>query len=772
MKKLTSICLSLMTAVTTMAQTPVYLDESKPIEQRIDDALSRMTLDEKIAVIHAQSKFSAPGVKRLGFPDLWTDDGPHGVRPDVLWDEWVQAGQTNDSCVAFPALTCLAATWNPRMARLYGESLGEEALYRNKSVMLGPGVNIYRTPLGGRNFEYMGEDPWLASRMVVPYVRGLQSKGVAACVKHYALNNDEEYRHQVNVIISDRALHEIYLPAFKAAVQEGEAWSIMGAYNLYKDQHNCHNDIMLNKILKQDWGFDGVVISDWGGCHDTDEAVKNGLDLEFGTWTDGLTMGKTNAYDSYYLADAYKQGIREGKYTTKELDDKVRRLLRLYYRTTMKRDKPFGFLCSDSHYQAALEIAQQGIVLLKNDKIKKLKNEKVAAPLLPIDLTKTKRILVVGENAIKMMTVGGGSSSLKVQREILPLDGIASYLHQKGNHNSQLSTLNSQLDYARGYVGDTIQSYNGVTVGRSLYETRSQAELTAEAVEKAREADIVIFIGGLNKSDHQDCEGHDRLSYDLPYAQNEVIEAILKVNPRLVYVNISGNGAALPWLDKVPAVVQAWFIGSEAGEAIASVLFGDVNPSGKLPFTWYASLDQCGAHALNAYPGVWREDHKIIDEEYKEGVFVGYRWIDKQNAKIKKLKNENKPLFAFGHGLSYTTFKLGKLTADKTTMTEGGEITFTIPVTNTGSIAGAETVQLYISDLEASVERPVKELKAFQKVFLQPGETQQVSLTIDKGALSFYDEANSQWKAEPGTFEALVGTASDKIISRCSFTLQ
>ena len=772
MKKLTSICLSLMTAVTTMAQTPVYLDESKPIEQRIDDALSRMTLDEKIAVIHAQSKFSAPGVKRLGFPDLWTDDGPHGVRPDVLWDEWVQAGQTNDSCVAFPALTCLAATWNPRMARLYGESLGEEALYRNKSVMLGPGVNIYRTPLGGRNFEYMGEDPWLASRMVVPYVRGLQSKGVAACVKHYALNNDEEYRHQVNVIISDRALHEIYLPAFKAAVQEGEAWSIMGAYNLYKDQHNCHNDIMLNKILKQDWGFDGVVISDWGGCHDTDEAVRNGLDLEFGTWTDGLTMGKTNAYDSYYLADAYKQGIKEGKYSTKELDEKVRRLLRLFYRTTMKKNKPFGFLCSDSHYEAALKIAQEGIVLLKNETSPSLPKGEGLLPLTQEKLQKLhstsplardKRgasILVVGENAIKMMTVGGGSSSLKVQREILPLDGIKARL--KG----------AQVDYVRGYVGDTVQSYNGVTVGRSLYETRSQEELTAEAVEKAREADIVIFIGGLNKSDHQDCEGHDRLSYDLPYAQNEVIEAILKVNPRLVYVNISGNGAALPWLDKVPAVVQAWFIGSEAGEAIASVLFGDVNPSGKLPFTWYASLDQCGAHALNAYPGVWREDHKIIDEEYKEGVFVGYRWIDKQNAKIKKLKNENKPLFAFGHGLSYTTFKLGKLTADKTTMTEGGEITFTIPVTNTGSMAGAETVQLYISDLEASVERPVKELKAFQKVFLQPGETQQVSLTIDKGALSFYDEANSQWKAEPGAFEALVGTASDKIISRCSFTLQ
>ena len=654
------------------AQTPVYLDESKPIEQRIDDALSRMTLDEKIAVIHAQSKFSSPGVKRLGFPDLWTDDGPHGVRPDVLWDEWVQAGQTNDSCVAFPALTCLAATWNPAMARLYGESLGEEALYRNKSVMLGPGVNIYRTPLGGRNFEYMGEDPWLASRMVVPYIKGLQSKGVAACVKHYALNNDEEYRHQVNVIISDRALHEIYLPAFKAAVQEAEAWSIMGAYNLYKDQHNCHNDIMLNKILKQDWGFDGVVISDWGGCHDTDEAVRNGLDLEFGTWTDGLTMGKTNAYDSYYLADAYKQGIKEGKYSTKELDEKVRRLLRLFYRTTMRRDKPFGFLCSDAHYQAALEIAQQGIVLLKNEGVKERRSKeegvrsRKSAPLLPIDLTKTKRILVVGENAIKMMTVGGGSSSLKAQREILPLDGIRARLNaQSSNLNAQSSNLNAQsptLDYARGYVGDTVQSYNGVTVGRSLYETRSQEELTAEAVAKAKEADVVIFIGGLNKSDHQDCEGHDRLSYDLPYAQNEVIEAILKVNPRLVYVNISGNGAALPWLDKVPAVVQAWFIGSEAGEAIASVLFGDVNPSGKLPFTWYASLDQCGAHALNAYPGTWREDHKIIDEEYKEGIFVGYRWTDRLQANHKaqnsKLKTQS-PLFAFGHGLSYTTFKIG-----------------------------------------------------------------------------------------------------------------
>ena len=767
MKKLTISLLALACCVSThvQAQLPVYLDVNKPLEQRIDDALSRMTLDEKIAVIHAQSKFSSPGVKRLGFPDLWTDDGPHGVRPDVLWDEWEQAGQTNDSCVAFPALTCLAATWNPELSRLYGESLGEEALYRNKSVMLGPGVNIFRTPLNGRNFEYMGEDPFLASRMVVPYVQGLQSKGVAACVKHYALNNDEEYRHQVNVIVSDRALHEIYLPAFKAAVQEGGAWAIMGAYNLYKNQHNCHNDIMLNKILKQDWGFDGVVISDWGGCHDTDEAVRNGLDLEFGTWTDGLTMGKTNAYDAYYLAAAYKKAIQQGKYTTKELDEKVRRVLRLFYRTTMNRNKPVGFLCSESHYDAALKIAQEGIVLLKNGQWK-MDNGKWAEPLLPLNLQKMKRILVVGENAIKMMTVGGGSSSLKAQKEILPLDALQARI--------------ADLEYARGYVGDTVQSYNGVTVGRSLYETRSQAELTAEAVEKAREADVVIFIGGLNKSDHQDCEGHDRLSYDLPYAQNEVIEAILKVNPRLVYVNISGNPAALPWITKVPAVVQAWFIGSEAGEAIASVLTGETNPSGKLPFTWYASLDQCGAHATGAYPGTWRADRKIIDEEYKEGLFVGYRWTDKQIENRKSANRKSQvPLFPFGYGLSYTTFKLGKPSCSVNgcvtavpTITSDDQITFTLPVTNTGTVAGAETIQLYVSDLQSSVERPVKELKAFRKVFLQPGETKQVSLTIDRSALSFYNDQTGQWTAEPGEFKALIGTSSNNLISDYMFRLK
>ena len=710
----------------SFAQTPVYLDESKPMEQRIDDALARMTLDEKIAVIHAQSKFSSPGVKRLGFPDLWTDDGPHGVRPDVLWDEWVQAGQTNDSCVAFPALSCLAATWNPALSQLYGESLGEEALYRGKNVMLGPGVNINRTPFNGRNFEYMGEDPWLASCMVVPYIQGLQSKGVAACVKHYALNNDEEYRHQVNVIVSDRALHEIYLPAFKAAVQEGGAWAIMGSYNLYQNQHNCHNAILLNKILKQDWGFDGVVLSDWGGCHNTEEAIMNGLDLEFGSWTDGLMMGATNAYDNYYMALPYKRLIQEGKYSTKELDEKVRRVLRLFYRTTMNRHRPFGFLCSESHYQAALKIAQEGIVLLKNDR-----------ELLP--LKNAKRILVVGENAIKMMTVGGGSSSLKVQKEILPLDGIKARF------------ADAEVDFARGYVGDTVQSYNGVTVGRSLYDLRSAEELTAEAVAKAKNADVVIFIGGLNKSNYQDCEGHDRQTYGLPYGQDQLVEALVKANPNLVYVNISGNAVAMPWAKKVPAIVQGWFIGSEAGEALASVLAGDVNPSGKLPFTWYARLEDCGAHATGSYPGTWRDGHQIIDEAYKEDIFVGYRWTDKQHIK---------PLFPFGYGLSYTTFQVSNLRADKKEMTADDQLTITADVKNIGSMAGAEVLQLYISDTKSSQPRPVKELKGFKKIYLEPGETQQVSFTIDRSALSFYDEKTGDWTAEPGEFVAMVNNSS------------
>ena len=740
--KAKSVLLGLsLVALPVLAQTPVYLDDSKPVEERVEDALSRMTLEEKIAVTHAQSKFCSPGVARLGIPEFWMTDGPHGIRPEVLWDEWDQAGWTNDSCVAFPALTCLAATWDTDMSMLYGKSIGEEARYRNKTVLLGPGVNIYRTPLNGRNFEYMGEDPYLAGRMVVPYVQGVQQNGVAACVKHYALNNQEVNRHTTNVIVDDRALYEIYLPAFKAAVQEGKAWSIMGAYNLYKGQHACHNQYLLNDILKGEWGFDGVVVSDWGGVHDTDQAITNGLDMEFGSWTDGLSNGASNAYDNYYLADPYLERIQSGKAGTKELDDKVRRILRLAFRTTMDRNRPYGAMRSPEHYDAARKIGEAGIVLLQNN-----------GNLLPIDLAKTKKIAVIGENAVKMMTVGGGSSSLKVQREISPLDGIR---NRVGNR--------AEVVYARGYVGDVSGEYNGVVSGQNLKDGRSPEELIAEAVRVAGEADYVIFIGGLNKSAHQDCEDSDRTGLGLPYGQDRVITELVKVNQNLVLVNVSGNAVAMPWIKEVPAVLQAWFLGSEAGNAIAAVLMGDVNPSGKLPFTFPARLEDVPAHQLGEYPGSEKVGD-IVNEKYNESIFVGYRWADKQ----KKAK----PLFPFGHGLSYTTFEYGKPVADKKTMTADDTITFTVTVKNTGDREGQEVVQLYISDKKSSLPRPVKVLKGFRKVKLAPGEEQKVSFTVAKDALSFFDDAKHEWIAEPGKFEAVIAASAADIRGVVPFELR
>ena len=742
MKKIiTASMLSLLLGGTVQAQSlPVYLDDSKPIEDRIEDALSRITVEEKVALIHAQSKFSSPGVARLGIPEFWMTDGPHGIRPEVLWDEWNQAGWTNDSCVAFPALTCLAATWNPEAALLYGQSIGEEARYRNKTVLLGPGVNIYRTPLNGRNFEYMGEDPYLASQMVVPYVKGVQHNGVAACVKHYALNNQEINRHTTNVIVDDRALYEIYLPAFKAAVQKGKAWAIMGSYNLYKNQHNCHNRYLLNDILKGEWGFDGVVVSDWGGVHNTEEAIYNGMDMEFGSWTNGLSKGMGNAYDNYYLAHPYLKQIKEGKIGTKELDDKVRRILRLAFRTTMNRNRPYGAMLSEEHIAAARKIGEEGIVLLQNKK-----------NILPIDLNRTKKIAVIGENALKMMTVGGGSSSLKVQYECSPLDGIK---RRMGD--------GIEISYARGYVGDTGGQFDGVSSGQNLKDDRSARQLIEEAVRIAQSADYVIFIGGLNKSGHQDCEDTDRKGLELPYKQDKVIGALAKVNKNLIVVNISGNAVAMPWISEVPAVIQAWYLGTEAGNAIASVLVGDVNPSGKLPFTFPEKLEDVGAHQLGDYPGRQREDG-IFDEKYNESIFVGYRWTDKQ--KIR-------PLFPFGHGLSYTTFAYGKATVNKKVMKIDEQIVITVPITNTGKRIGSEIVQLYISDLKSSLPRPVKELKGFSKIQLAPGETQEVTFLIDKQALSFFNDSRHEWVAEPGKFEAQIAASATDIKSKVTFELE
>ena len=710
---------------------PVYLDESQPLEARVEDALSRMTLQEKVKILHAQSKFSSAGVPRLGIPELWTSDGPHGIRPEVLWDEWNQAGWTNDSCTAFPALTCLAASWSEEMSALYGKSIGEEARYREKDVLLGPGVNIYRTPLCGRNFEYMGEDPYLASKMCVPYIKEVQKNGVAVCVKHFALNNQEAHRHSYNAVVDDRTLYEIYLPAFKAAVQEGGAWSIMGAYNLFEGYHLCHNDRILNKILKQEWGFDGAVISDWGGVHNTEEAIANGLDLEFGTGTNGLDSKYGQSYDAYNLALPYEERLKDGRASMEVLNDKVRRVLRLNFRTALNSNKPSGSLCSPEHYAAARKIAGEGIVLLKNED-----------NILPLNLEKTKKILVVGENAIKKMTVGGGSSSLKAQYECTPIVGLREAVGDK-----------AEIVYQRGYVGDLLRTYNNVDTGIDLTDPRSEDQLIADAVAEAADADVVLFFGGLNKSKGQDAEGRDRISMALPYAQDKVIEALAEVNDNVVVLIVSGNAVEMPWVDKVDGIVETWFLGTQTGHAIADILLGKVNPSGKLPFTFPVKLEDNGAHALNAY-------HKdSLTVEYKEGLFVGYRWAE---------KHQIKPLFAFGHGLSYTTFEYGQASCRKS----GKGFKVSVDVTNTGSREGKEIVQLYISDEESSLERPVKELKGFKKVALAPGETKKVTFEISEDMLKFYDPAQKAWVLEKGKFTAHIGAASDDIRTSVDFLLR
>jgi len=715
---------------------PVYLDTSKPLEQRVEDALSRMTLEEKVAMTHAQSKFSSAGVPRLGIPELWHTDGPHGIRPEVLWDEWNQAGWTNDSCTAFPALVNLAATWDRDLSALYGKSIGEEARYREKDILLGPGINMGRTPLNGRTFEYMGEDPYLAAQLVIPYIKGVQEQGVAACVKHFAVNNQETRRTQTNSNVDDRTMYEIYLPAFEAAVKEGGAWAIMGSYNLWNGQYNCHNDRLLNGILKGEWGFDGVVISDWGGCRDDDEPITNGLDIEMGTWTNGLHGAASNGYDMYHLANPYLERLRDGRASEEVLNDKVRRILRTVFRTSMGPEQHFGSFTSPEHFAASRKIASEGIVLLKND------------GTLPLNVPQGGKILLVGENVYKMMVVGGGSSNLKTKYESIPLDAIREAFDGKAD-----------VVWERGYVGDVTTDYNKVVTGQDLSESRSPEQLMADAVAAAKEADIVIFIGGLNKSRFQDNEGTDRVDIVLPYGQDELIEALSEAASKLVVVNISGSPVAMPWADKVNAIVQAWYGGSENGHALADVLTGTVNPSGKLPFTMPFALADGPLKTERQYPGIEVEGVPYWEEYYDEGVFIGYRWYSTQNIPV---------LYPFGYGLSYTSFELSGAKLSK----HGQNYRVSVSLKNTGDRAGAEVVQLYVSDPEASVERPVRELKGFQKVYLEPGEIRAISFTLTPRDLSFFDAESHSWKAEPGEFHALVGTSSENLPIDLPFTLK
>lgn len=720
----------MLASLSASAQKPVYLDNSQPLEQRVEDALSRMTTHEKICMIHAQSKFTSAGVPRLGIRQLSMDDGPHGVREELEWNSWQPAAWTNDSIVAFPSLTCLAATWNPAVARLYGTSVSEEFAFRGKDVMLGPGVNIARTPLNGRNFEYFGEDPYLSSTMVVPYIQGAQANGVGCCLKHFALNEQEVDRFTVNVNVDERALNEIYLAPFKAAVQKAHVWTIMASYPFWQGVHCCQNDKLLNGILKRDWGFDGAVISDWGGTTDTWEAATGGLDIEMGTFTDGKLKEAEFGYNDYYLGDKFEQLINEGKVPMSVLDDKVRRVLRTIFRTAMNPNKVIGSQCSEAHYEACKTIGEEGIVLLKNDH-----------NILPIDPDRYKHILVVGENATRSLTKGGGSSELKTLRDISPLESL-----QK--------RYGSKIDYAQGYIS-----------GRAIYDVVDKVDpaesirLRKEALEKARKADLIIYIGGLNKNCKQDCENADRESYDLSFGQNELISELAKIQKNIIVCTFGGNAFATPWIDQVKGMVHCWYLGSMAGEALADVLSGEVNPSGKLPVTFAKKLDDYGyaKFGTEAYPGVNKQVY------YKEGIFVGYRHFDTRKVQ---------PQFPFGFGLSYTTFSYGKPRISANTLKGDGSLTVSVDIKNTGKRAGKEIVQLYIGEQQPAEERPLKELKGFEKVELQPGETKTVNFEINKEQLQYFSAKTHAWTVDNAKFDAYVCASSEDVRGKATFEYQ
>lgn len=722
--------LAMMSVITVRAQ--VYLDTKAPIEERIKDALSRMTVHEKIQILHAQSKFTSAGVPRLGIRQLNMDDGPHGVREELLWNSWSPARWTNDYVVAFPSLTCLAATWNRDLSDVYGNAISEEFAFRGKDMLLGPGVNIQRTPLNGRAFEYMGEDPYLAGEMVVPYIKAVQKNGVACCLKHFVLNDQEIDRFAVNVNVSERALREIYLYPFKKAVDEAHVWSIMGSYNLWKNVHCCHNDELLNGILKKEWGWDGALVSDWGGTTNTDEAVHGGLDIEMGTFTDGKLRESEFTFDDYYLANPFEKLIKEGKVSMSVLDEKAARVLRVIFRTSMNPDKVIGSQCSEAHYEACRQIGEEGIVLLKND-----------GSVLPFNHKSYKKVLVVGENATRSLTQGGGSSELKTLKDESPLSALQMLYG--------LNTHEGHVDYAQGYSS-----------GRAMYDRvdrvspEEQARLKAEALEKAKDAELIIFVGGMNKNHRQDCENGDRESYDLSFGQNELISELAKIQPNIIVVTFGGNPYATPWLSQVKVLVHCWYLGSESGNALLNVLTGKVNPSGKLPVTFaqkYADYPYV-KYGQEAYPGVNKQVY------YKEDVFVGYRGFE---------HNKVKALFPFGFGLSYTTFLYGKPAVS----INNDVITVEATITNTGKVAGKEIAQVYVSaPKNKQMEKPVKELKAFAKTrLLQPGESQTLRMTMKKSDLASWNESLHGWQVDAGTYTIQIGASSADIRGKASIKL-
>lgn len=710
------------------ASSQVTDKEKVQMEKRIEKLIKKMTLEEKVGLLHGNSKFYVAGVERLGIPEWSLSDGPHGVRAEINRHDWAYAGWTNDSASYFPTGTAFAAAWNPELAYRRGEVLGEEARWRKKDVLLGPGVNIIRSPLCGRNFEYMSEDPYMNSVLAVAYIKGLQSRDVACSVKHFAVNNQETNRTTVDVECSERALREIYLPAFKAAVQEGGALTVMAAYNKFRGEFCAENNYLVRKILRNEWGFDGVYVTDWGAAHSTVPSMEAGLDLEMGTLID--------KYEDWYYANPLIEAVKSGKIPMSLVDEKVGDVLRVMIKTNVldpkKRFGP-GSMNTKEHQQATYDAAAEAIVLLKNQN-----------NLLPLDFSSIKSLAVIGDNATRKHSNGGLSSEIKAVYEVTPLEALRAKWGDKVD-----------IRFAQGYekLSTFVEgSNNGQSSGTFSSKTQESDALLKEAVEVARTSDVALLVCGLNHD--YDTESFDRLNMDIPYGQVELIQEVVKANPRTIVVMIAGSPLNMAAVDICsPAIVWAWFNGMEGGNALVDVLSGKVNPSGKMPFTTPVSLDQSPAHALGNFPG---RDLKV---NYEEDILVGYRWFDTKGLPV---------VYPFGYGLSYTTFDYSNLNTDKKTYDQADTIQATFTLTNTGDREGAEVAQLYVSDPVCSVMRPVKELKGFKKVFLKPGESRRITLDIPVSSLAFYSEVQSQFVVEPGEFILQLGASASDIKQRIS----
>ncbi|MET4084030.1 beta-glucosidase [Pedobacter sp. UYP30] len=717
-----------VTALLFMQQLSVHAQSTT--ETKINNLIKKMTLQEKIGMIHANSSFTSGGVKRLGIPELVMSDGPHGVRVEY-GRGWTVLQDADDSGTYLPTGNTLAATWNPKLGYAYGSVLGSEAKYRGKDIILGPGINIIRTPLNGRNFEYFSEDPYLISKMAVGYIKGVQDQGISACVKHFAANNQEINRDVINVEMSERALRELYLPGFKAAVQKGQVNSIMGSYNKFRGSFATHNAYLMNDILKGEWGFKGVVISDWGSVHSTIQAIENGTDLEMGTDlrlmynTVSQTTATTNNvtkksyYDQFFLADSAIAMVKDGTVKESLIDDKVRRILRLMYKTNMISGKRTpGIYNGKAHQQVALRVAEEGIVLLKNSN-----------NILPIGKERVKTIAVIGENAVRENAMGGGSSQVKAKYEITPLQGIKTLIGSNAN-----------ISFAQGY-----KIARGQGPDQALIE---------EAVKNASKADVAILVCGwthgydYNKWDDNayDAEAVDKPNMDMPFGQNELIKAVLKANPNTIIVLMGGGPMDISaWENDAKGIIQAWYPGMEGGNALAKIIFGEVNPSGKLPYTFPKKLADVPAEKFGEYPGI------NGNVEYKEGIFVGYRYYDTYKVE---------PQFPFGFGLSYTKFEVKNAKVNSA----GNKKYVSVNIKNSGKLAGAEVLQLYVHKMDTKITRAEKELKSFTKVFLKPGETKMITFALDDSAFQYYDEAGKKWAIEAGQYKIMIGNSSQNIL--------